>query len=71
MKEESSASRVRALDGGRIYHCGHWNVLAKSRRPIDVALDCYINADRAGFQCAFDPHLTTLGSDWRSNNVVH
>jgi hypothetical protein len=71
MKEESSASRIWAYDGGRIYPRGHWNVLAKRRRPIDATLDCYTKVDRAGLQWVLDPRSTTLGSDWRSNNVVH
>jgi len=71
MKEESSASRAWAFDGGRIYPCGDWNVLAKPRRPIDATLDCYTKADRTKLQWVFDPHITALGSDWRSNNVVH
>jgi hypothetical protein len=71
MKEGSSASRAWAFDGGRIYPRGDWNVLAKPRRPIDAALDCCTKADRTKRQWVFDPHVTTLGSDWRSNNVVH
>jgi hypothetical protein len=71
MKEGSSASRAWAFDGGRIYPRGDWNVLAKPRSPIDAALDCYTKAGRTKRQWVFDPHVTTLGSDWRSNNVVH
>jgi hypothetical protein len=74
MKERSSASRAWAFDGGRIYpfYCrGDWDVVTEPRRPIDAALDCYTKADRTKRQWVFDPHVTTLGSDWRSNNVVH
>jgi hypothetical protein len=74
MKEESSAARACAFDGGRIYpfyYRGDRNVLAETRRPIDATLDCHTTVDRVGLQWVFDPPITTLGSDWRSNNVVH
>jgi hypothetical protein len=71
MKEESSAARVCAFDGGRIYPGGDWNVVTEPRRPIDATLDCYTKVDCAGLQCVSDSCVTTLGSDWRSNNVVH
>jgi len=71
MKEGLSACTAWAFDCGRIYHRGHWNVLAKPKPPIDITLDCRIKMDRAGLRCVLDPCEMILGSDWRSNNVVH
>ena len=71
MKEGLLACRAWAFDGGPIYRRGHWNVLAKPKSPIDIALDCYIKVGRAGLRCVLDPCEMILGSDWRSNNVVH
>ena len=72
MKEESSAARACAFDGGCSYQHRHWSILAEPRRPINAILDCYTKVDRTGLQWTFNPyHLTTLGSDWRSNHVVH